>query len=91
MYKVTNHFIPKLISDAPIQNPELQNQSDQKNQAQLSMTDVLMVFFSNKKKCVEMIIWKVFFKKRRMIQIYISNLFLTPFSAYIDFLVVVQV
>ena len=49
MYKVTNHFIPKLISDAPIQNPELQNQSDQKNQAQLSMTNVLMVF-SNKKK-----------------------------------------
>ena len=26
-----------------------------------------------------------------MIQIYISNLFFTPFSAYIDFLVVVQV
>ena len=48
MYKVTNHFIPKLISDAPIQNPELQNQSDQKKQAQLSMTNVLMVF-SNKK------------------------------------------
>ena len=49
MYKVTNHFISKLISDAPpIQNPELQNQSDQKNQAQLSMTNVLMVF-SNKK------------------------------------------
>ena len=49
MYKVTNHFISKLISDAPIQNPELQNQSDQKNQAQLSMNNVLMVF-SNKKK-----------------------------------------